>query len=151
MSDRMCNTCSETTMEGVWTGDICPICKSVSADAPTQGTMSRSRSMIMITDAQIAGKAIKTTLGMVRGSTVRAKHVGSDLMAGLKNVVGGELTGYTELLTNGRDEALRRMEQDAASMGADAIISVRLTTSVITAGAVEVMAYGTAVKLEHVY
>ena len=151
MSDRTCNTCSETTMEAVWTGDICPICKSVSADNPKQETMSRSSSMIIITDTQIAGKSIKTTLGMVCGSTVRTKHVGRDLMAGLKSVVGGELKGYTELLTNGRDEALHRMEQDAASMGADAIISVRLTTSVISEGAVEVMAYGTAVKLEHVY
>jgi len=103
--------------------------------------------MLIITDPSIAGKIVAETLGLVRGSTVRSKHVGSDIMAGLKSVVGGELTGYTELLANGRDEAIHRLKQDASALGADAIVSMRLTTSMIMSGSVEIMAYGTAVKL----
>ena len=106
----------------------------------------RVKAMVIVTDASVARKTVIETLGFVTGSTVRAKHVGSDIMAGLKSVVGGELKGYTELLANGRDEAIYRLKQDASKLGADAVISMRLTTSMIAAGAVEIMAYGTAVK-----
>lgn len=87
-------------------------------------------------------------LGLVQGSTVRAKHAGRDLMAGLKNIVGGELKGYTELLNESRQEALNRMVQQAESVGANAVINIRFSTSSIAAGAAELMAYGTAVVLE---
>ncbi len=106
----------------------------------------RVKAMVIVTDASVARKTVIETLGFVTGSTVRAKHVGSDIMAGLKSVVGGELKGYTELLANGRDEAIYRLKQDASKLGADAVISMRLTTSMIAVGAVEIMAYGTAVK-----
>ena len=106
----------------------------------------RVKGMVIVTDASVAKKTVIETLGFVTGSTVRAKHVGSDIMAGLKSVVGGELKGYTELLANGRDEAIYRLKQDASKLGADAVISMRLTTSMIAVGAVEIMAYGTAVK-----
>jgi uncharacterized protein YbjQ (UPF0145 family) len=106
----------------------------------------RVNAMVIVTDASVARKTVIETLGFVTGSTVRAKHVGSDIMAGLKSVVGGELKGYTELLANGRDEAIYRLKQDASKLGADAVISMRFTTSMIAAGAVEIMAYGTAVK-----
>lgn len=87
-------------------------------------------------------------LGLVQGSTVRAKHVGRDLMAGLKNLVGGELVGYTELLQESREEALNRMEAQAKSIGANAVLNVRFSTSSVTQGAAELFAYGTAVILE---
>ena len=106
----------------------------------------RVKAMVIVTDASVARKTVIETLGFVTGSTVRAKHVGSDIMAGLKSVVGGELKGYTELLANGRDEAIYRLKQDASKLGADTVISMRLTTSMIAVGAVEIMAYGTAVK-----
>ena len=107
----------------------------------------RVNALVIVTDASVARKTVIETLGFVTGSTVRAKHVGSDIMAGLKSVVGGELKGYTELLANGRDEAIHRLKQDASALGADAIVSMRLTTSMIMSGSVEIMAYGTAVKL----
>jgi uncharacterized protein YbjQ (UPF0145 family) len=96
----------------------------------------------------IPGYTITRHLGLVNGSTVRAKHFGRDMMAGLKNIVGGELKGYTELLTESRQEALERMEAQARSVGANAIINVRFGTSNIAAGAAEILAYGTAVVLE---
>ena len=86
-------------------------------------------------------------LGLVQGSTVRAKHVGRDFMAGLKNIVGGELKGYTELLEDARNQAIMRMAEQARAIGADAVLNIRLSTSTITAGAAELLAYGTAVKL----
>jgi uncharacterized protein YbjQ (UPF0145 family) len=95
----------------------------------------------------VPGYRIEKHLGLVQGSSVRAKHVGRDIMASLKNMVGGELKGYTELLRESRDEALSRMQQEAASVGANAVLNIRLGTSSITAGAAEVMAYGTAVVL----
>lgn len=96
----------------------------------------------------IPGKRIKQHLGLVQGSTVRAKHVGRDLMAGLKNIFGGELRGYTELLQESRDEAVERMKEQASSVGANAVLNVRFSTSSITQGAAELFAYGTAVILE---
>ncbi len=96
----------------------------------------------------IPGKKIAQHLGMVQGNTVRAKHAGKDIMAGLKNIVGGELKGYTELLTEAREEAVERMVKQAEAIGANAVINVRFSTSSITAGAAELFAYGTAVVLE---
>lgn len=96
----------------------------------------------------IPGRNIQSHLGLVQGNTVRAKHVGRDLMAGLKNIFGGELVGYTELLTEAREEAVARMVQQAQAVGANAVLNVRFSTSSITAGAAELFAYGTAVILE---
>jgi uncharacterized protein YbjQ (UPF0145 family) len=96
----------------------------------------------------IPGKRIQQHLGLVQGSTVRAKHVGRDLMAGLKNIFGGELKGYTELLQESRVEAVNRMKQQASSIGANAVLNVRFSTSSVTQGAAELFAYGTAVVLE---
>ncbi len=87
-------------------------------------------------------------LGLVQGSTVRAKHAGRDFMAGLKNLVGGELKGYTELLEESRTQAIERMEANAEALGANAILNIRLATSSVAAGASEVFAYGTAVVVE---
>ena len=86
--------------------------------------------------------------GLVQGSSVRAKHVGRDIMAGLKNITGGELKGYTELLQETRNQAIERMAQEAQAIGANAVLNIRLSTSAVAAGAAEVMAYGTAVVIQ---
>lgn len=96
----------------------------------------------------VPGRRVLKHFGLVQGSTVRAKHVGKDLFAGLKNIVGGELKAYTELLQESREEATQRMVQQAEAAGANAILNVRYATSSITAGAAEIFAYGTAVVLE---
>lgn len=96
----------------------------------------------------IPNRRIVKHLGLVQGSTVRAKHVGRDFMAGLKNLVGGELKGYTELLNESRDQALDRMMEQAHQAGANAVLNVRFSTSSVAAGAAEIFAYGTAVVLE---
>ncbi|WP_221800576.1 YbjQ family protein [Oceanobacter mangrovi] len=96
----------------------------------------------------VPGKRITQHLGLVQGSTVRAKHAGKDLMASLKNIFGGELRGYTELLSESRDEAMQRMEQQAKTLGANAILNVRFSTSSIAAGASELFVYGSAVIVE---
>lgn len=101
---------------------------------------------IIITNLEsVPGRQITQHLGLVQGNTVRAKHVGRDIMAGLKNIVGGELKGYTELLTDARDESTQRMINEAKALGANAVINVRFSTSSITAGASELYVYGTAV------
>ena len=96
----------------------------------------------------VPGKQITRHLGLVQGSTVRSKHAGRDLMASLKNFVGGELTGYTELLNESRNEAIDRMMEQARAVGANAVVNVRFSTSNIASGAAEVMAYGTAVVVQ---
>jgi len=96
----------------------------------------------------VPGKRITQHLGLVQGSTVRAKHAGKDIMAGFKNIFGGELTSYTDLLQESRDEAVQRMTEQAQAIGANAVINVRFATSAIAAGASEILAYGTAVLLE---
>lgn len=103
--------------------------------------------MILSTTETVAGQPTKKTLGIVRGHTIRAKHFGKDILASLKNVVGGELRGYTKLIGEARDEAVLRMEEEAKKLGADAIVSVRFATSQVAPGAAEVLAYGTAVKI----
>lgn len=109
---------------------------------------SSSQSIVISNTESIPGRQIVEFYGVVTGNTVRAKHVGRDIMAGLKNIVGGELVGYTELLQDSRKEATERMIQQAQSMGANAIVNVRFATSSISQGAAELFAYGTAVKVQ---
>lgn len=104
--------------------------------------------MIVTNIEMIPGRRVLKHLGLVQGSTVRAKHVGKDILAGLKNIVGGELTGYTELLNEAREEAMSRMVKQAEAAGANAILNVRFSTSSITQGAAELFAWGTAVVVE---
>ena len=96
----------------------------------------------------VPGRRVKSHLGVVQGSTVRAKHAGKDILASLKNIVGGELRAYTELMQEARDEATQRMVEQAESVGANAVLNIRYSTTSITAGAAEILAYGTAVVLE---
>lgn len=104
--------------------------------------------MIVVNTEFIPGKQIREIKGLVQGNTVRAKHVGRDIVAGLKNIVGGELKGYTELLVESRREALSRMLAQAEELGANAVVNVRFATSSITSGAAELYVYGTAVVAE---
>ena len=104
--------------------------------------------MIHSNTEMVPGMRIVQFYGVVTGSTVRAKHIGRDIMAGLKNIVGGELTGYTELLQEARIDALDRMTQQAESLGANAVVNIRFSTSSIAQGAAELFAYGTAVQVE---
>ena len=104
--------------------------------------------MIITNIEQVPGKTIMRELGLVQGSTVRGKHIGKDIGAFFKGLVGGEIKGYSELLVEGREEAMDRMEKAAAALGADAVVNVRMTTSSITGGAAELMVYGTAVLFE---
>ncbi len=103
---------------------------------------------MIFTTEQIPGKKIKKTFGLVRGNTIRARHVGRDIMAGLRNLVGGEITEYTKLMAEAREQALDRMVDEAKRLGADSVINVRFSTSVIMGGAAELLAYGTAVQIE---
>ncbi len=104
--------------------------------------------MLMTNLEAVPGHTIVRHLGLVQGSTVRAKHVGRDIMAGLKNLVGGELKGYTELMQDARQEAVDRLAEQAEAVGANAVLNVRFTTSSVAQGAAELLAYGTAVELE---
>jgi len=104
--------------------------------------------VIVTTGIDVAEGEIVETLGIARGNTIRAKHVGTDIIAGLRNLVGGEVSEYTKLMAEAREQAYDRMVANARSMGADAIIGVNFTTSMITQGAAEILAYGTAVKLK---
>lgn len=106
-----------------------------------------NRNIIVSTTSTIPGKEIVEILGLVRGNTIRARHLGSDIGAGLKSLVGGEIRGYVKAMSDAREEALNRALSDAENLGADAIVSVRFTTSQIMAGAAEILVYGTAVKL----
>ncbi len=104
--------------------------------------------MIVVNTETIPGHTIREMKGLVQGNTIRAKHLGRDFAAGLKNLVGGELVGYTELLVEARRQALERMLAQAEQLGANAVVNVRFTTSAITQGAAELYAYGTAVVVE---
>ena len=104
--------------------------------------------MIVVTTETIEGKKIAETLGLVNGNVIRAKHIGKDIAAVLRHVVGGEIKEYTEMMDDSRDIAFKRMIKDAEGLDADAIVGVRFTTSMVMAGASEILAYGTAVKLE---
>lgn len=111
--------------------------------------MNDLNELIVVTTETIPGKEIVASLGIVRGSTVRARNVGRDIFAGLKNLVGGEISEYTKLLADSREEALTRMKQDALKLGADAVVNLRFATSTVMQGTSEILAYGTAVKLNN--
>jgi uncharacterized protein YbjQ (UPF0145 family) len=104
--------------------------------------------MIITNTDSVPEREVAEILGVVRGNSVRAKHIGRDIMAGLKGIVGGEISGYTELLADSREESYRRMISDAEELGADAILNVRFVTSMIAQTMSEMLAYGTAVKLK---
>lgn len=103
--------------------------------------------IIITTTEAVAGREVAETLGLVQGNTVRARHLGSDIGASLKSLVGGEIKGYVKAMTAAREEALARMLAEAERLGADAVVGTRFTTSQIMEGAAEILAYGTAVKL----
>lgn len=103
--------------------------------------------MFLITTETIKGREIAEVLGLVRGNTIRARHMGRDIMAGLRNIVGGEIKEYTRMLSQARNQAVERMVKEAEELGADAVIGMRFTTSQTMSGAAEILAYGTAVKL----
>lgn len=104
--------------------------------------------MIHSTTFEIPGKKIKASLGVVRGNSVRAKWFGTDIVASLKNIVGGEISQYADLMSEAREVAIQRMDEDAKKLGADAIVGVRFTTSQIMNGSAEILVYGTAVKIK---
>lgn len=109
-------------------------------------TISRNDILVVTTDG-LAGREIAEALGVVRGSTVRAKHIGSDIVAALRNLVGGEVREYSQLLAGAREQAFDRMLEEAARLGADAVVAMRMETSTIQQAASEVVFYGTAVRL----
>ena len=104
--------------------------------------------MIVVNTDFVPGKEITQVLGLVRGNTIQAKHIGKDIMAGLRQIVGGELREYTEMMSEAREKALKRMIEEAEKLGADGIINVRFMTSAVMGSAAEMLAYGTAVKLK---
>jgi uncharacterized protein YbjQ (UPF0145 family) len=104
--------------------------------------------MIMTTSNQVDGQTITKTIGVVKGSTIRAKHIGKDIMAGFRNLAGGEITEYTLMMAEAREEAVKRMTEDATKQGANAIVGMRFATSMVMQNAAEVLAYGTGVVIE---
>lgn len=104
--------------------------------------------MIIATTDAIAGKTIKETLGVVRGNTIRARHIGKDIKAAFRHMIGGEITEYTKLMAESREQAMDRMIQNAEEVGANAIVEIRFATSMLMGGAAELLAYGTAVIVE---
>ncbi len=104
--------------------------------------------MIVITDNHIVGKRVVRTLGLVRGNTIRARHIGKDIVAMLRNIVGGEISEYTKMMAEAREQALDRMVEEAEELGANAVIMTRFATSELMQGASELLAYGTAVVVE---
>ena len=106
--------------------------------------------MIIVSTSTIAGKRITRTLGLVTGNTIRARHIGRDILAGLKTIIGGEIEEYTKMMGESREQALDRMTAMAKDLGADAVVDVRMTTSHVMQSAAEIVAYGTAVVLEPV-
>jgi uncharacterized protein YbjQ (UPF0145 family) len=104
--------------------------------------------MIVVTDNRIVGKRVVRTLGLVRGNTIRARHLGKDIVAVLRNIVGGEVSEYTKMMAESREQALDRMVEEAAELGANAVICTKFMTSMLMQGAAELLAYGTAVVVE---
>ena len=102
--------------------------------------------MIIVTTDAIPGATIEETLGLVRGSTVRTRHIGRDIMAGIRNIVGGEVSEYTKLLADAREESLQRMIENAEAMGGNAVVGTRFITAAVAQGAAEIVVYGTAVR-----
>jgi len=117
--------------------------------SPVDGAVTGFRhALTLATSAEIHGKRVTRSLGLVRGNTIRARHVGRDILAAFKSIVGGELSDYTKLMAEAREQAIDRMVEQAKGLGANAVVDVRLTTSVIMGGAAELLAYGTAVVME---
>lgn len=106
--------------------------------------------MIVVTTMEVPGYRIARTHGLVRGNTIRARHLGRDIIAVLRNIAGGEVTEYTKMLAEAREQAIDRMVEEADALGADAVVGVRFQTSMVMAGAAEMLCYGTAVELERV-
>lgn len=106
------------------------------------------KDMIIVNTEEIAGKEIQEVLGLVRGNTIKARHIGNDIVAGLRNIVGGEVKEYTQMISEAREDALERMLAEAEKLNADAVVNIRFTTSQVMGGAAEILAYGTAVKLK---
>ena len=106
--------------------------------------------MIITTTNQIEGKRIVKTIGIVKGSTIRARHLGKDIMAGLRGVIGGEIFEYSKMMAESREQALQRMVEDAEKQGANAVVCMRFTTSMVMQNASEILAYGTGVVLEEI-
>jgi uncharacterized protein YbjQ (UPF0145 family) len=106
------------------------------------------KDLIIVNTEEIPGREISELVGLVRGNTIRARHIGNDIMAGLRNIVGGEVKEYTQMISEAREEALNRMIEEAEALNADAVVNVRFTTSQVMGGAAEILAYGTAVKLK---
>lgn len=104
--------------------------------------------MMLVTTDEIPGKTVIKALGLVRGNTIRARHIGRDIAAALRNIVGGEITDYTKMMAESREQALDRMVEEAEGLGANAIVGIRITTSMIMQSASEILAYGTAVIVE---
>ena len=104
--------------------------------------------MIITTSDQVEGKKVTKTIGLVRGSTIRDRHVGRDIMAGLRSLVGGEIVDYTKMMAEAREQAIQRMVEDAEKKGANAVVSMRFTTSMVMQNASEILAYGTGVVIE---
>ncbi|MFO8023222.1 MAG: YbjQ family protein [Perlabentimonas sp.] len=104
--------------------------------------------MILSTTHSVPNREITEILGIARGSTVRSRNIGRDILAGLKNIVGGEIEEYTQLQAQAREQALHRMTEDAKKLGADAIVGIQITTAMVASGAAEILAYGTAIKLQ---
>ena len=103
--------------------------------------------MILSTTETVPGRTISHNLGIVRGNVIRAKHIGTDIVASLRNLVGGEVSEYTKLMAEAREQALDRMAADARAMGADAVVGMRISTAMVMQGSAEILAYGTAVRL----
>ena len=104
--------------------------------------------MIVITSSEVTGTRITRTLGLVRGNTIRARHIGKDILAGLRNIVGGEISEYTKMMAESREQALDRMVEEARGLGANAVVDVRFMTSMVMQGAAELLVFGTAVVIE---
>ena len=104
--------------------------------------------MIITTSSQIEGKTVTKTVGLVKGSTIRAKHIGKDIVAAFRGLAGGEISEYTKMMAEAREEAIQRMVEDAEKQGVNAIVSMRFTTSMIMQNAAEVLAYGTGVVIK---
>jgi uncharacterized protein YbjQ (UPF0145 family) len=104
--------------------------------------------MIITTSAEIEGKKITRTIGLVRGSTIRAKHLGKDIMAAFRGLAGGEITEYTKMMAEAREEAIKRMTEDAEKQGANAVVSMRFSTAMVMQNAAEILAYGTGVVVQ---
>lgn len=153
----ICQTCGIEAKASQLSGGVCDECSKTATskevdgrNSSTQAAESRPETIniAIATLNEIPQRSVAKYLGLARGGTVRAKHIGRDFTAGIKNLVGGEIKGYTELMAEAREEAVHRMKQDALRLGADAVVGMNFSTSMIDAGVAEVYAFGTAVRLQ---